>query len=384
MKKLSLSVTIIFLIGIFISNSYSQETEPLTDVLTLDFTFGDENLPDEFLLARPTGIVVLNNGDILVTDENRMKIFTSNGKSKNILGREGYGPGEFKNNGRPYLSYEGFLAVFAGQLMYNFYDSDLNAVRKINYSQYEGYERVKKKYNMHFGLIDKLILADIDSYIYIISGAGFQNRKNANLVVSKIEDKTIVLGENEIYQQALGGNFGLPVFYQDKFKLEQLSIGKVVFSGGINHRFENDGFHFYTIKITDYNGDNIIEIHREYKRLDIPESHFDKYRGSSKKDGREAAAKQMIKILKEHPYYPPLRDLRVDGNYIFAFTYSKNDHEEILTDIFDGSTGKYLRQAYFSVIPRYIKDGKAYFLKRGQDIFPKVEVYSIDPSVYER
>ncbi|MCH8286728.1 hypothetical protein IIB79_09420, partial [candidate division KSB1 bacterium] len=46
-----------------------SSSEPLTDVLTLELSFGDKDLPDEYLLANPTGITVNEKGEILISDE---------------------------------------------------------------------------------------------------------------------------------------------------------------------------------------------------------------------------------------------------------------------------------------------------------------------------
>ena len=48
--------------------------KPLENVLTLELSFGDKNLPDEYLLANPYAVVVAKNNDIIVFDESRLKI----------------------------------------------------------------------------------------------------------------------------------------------------------------------------------------------------------------------------------------------------------------------------------------------------------------------
>ena len=72
------------------------KNEILSDVLQLELTFGDKDLPDEYLLARPGGIAVNDNGDILVVDENRVKVYSNNGREKSIIGGPGEGPGYFE------------------------------------------------------------------------------------------------------------------------------------------------------------------------------------------------------------------------------------------------------------------------------------------------
>ena len=41
------------------SDVTTSGTEPLTDVLTLELSFGDKDLPDEYLLANPRGMQLM-------------------------------------------------------------------------------------------------------------------------------------------------------------------------------------------------------------------------------------------------------------------------------------------------------------------------------------
>ncbi|MCH8287059.1 hypothetical protein IIB79_11130 [candidate division KSB1 bacterium] len=81
----------IFILAIFWScgngsgSDLSDFKEPLTDVLTLEFSFGDTGLPDKYLLAQPTGLQVAENGDIIVGDERSLKIFDSKGNPKRMV-----------------------------------------------------------------------------------------------------------------------------------------------------------------------------------------------------------------------------------------------------------------------------------------------------------
>ena len=56
--------------------------------------FGDKNLPEDYILGSPSGMAVDNFGNILVTDDYKLKIYTPEGKPKMILGGKGQGPEE--------------------------------------------------------------------------------------------------------------------------------------------------------------------------------------------------------------------------------------------------------------------------------------------------
>ena len=92
----------------------AQETKsliPLTDVLTLEMSFGDKDLMDEYFLANPNSVAVNSRNDIYVIDERRIKVFDKNGKEKVILGNPGQGPGEFIGNGLITINSRGYFSV---------------------------------------------------------------------------------------------------------------------------------------------------------------------------------------------------------------------------------------------------------------------------------
>jgi hypothetical protein len=91
---------IIFSILFFLScqnNSENGFNEPLTNVFKLEIRFGDDNskLPIDYTLANPKGIAVNKNNDILVVDENYIKIYKKSGNPLKKIGGTGQGPGEF-------------------------------------------------------------------------------------------------------------------------------------------------------------------------------------------------------------------------------------------------------------------------------------------------
>ena len=89
-------------------------------------------------------------------------------------------------------------------------------------------------------------------------------------------------------------------------------------------------------------------------------------------------------IMRKERYTAGLQEILVDGEFVFAFTFKKNDEEEFLTDVFNIKTGEYISSAYFSGVPNLIKDGYAYYMNPGsQDEFPKIEKFKIEPAVYD-
>ncbi|MCK4783035.1 MAG: hypothetical protein KAV87_04740 [Desulfobacteraceae bacterium] len=103
-----------------------DETEPLKDVVSFESSFGSENLPDDYLLVNPytRGLEVNLKGEVLIADENWIKIFSSNGQPITRFGGEGEGPGEFRRARDLYLSPNDYLSVFGFGYTANYFRPD--------------------------------------------------------------------------------------------------------------------------------------------------------------------------------------------------------------------------------------------------------------------
>ena len=111
-------------------------TEPLTDVLTLVLTFGDEfENAEDYLLAGPGMIAVTENNNIMVVDEQKVKVFSPTGLPQSIFGGEGQGPGEFENVYRMWLNPNGYLTVFGGRFGFtaHYFRPDRSFIERANF-----------------------------------------------------------------------------------------------------------------------------------------------------------------------------------------------------------------------------------------------------------
>jgi len=82
--------------------SYGEYQEPYSsDLLSFEMCFGSElsgTTKEEFLLVSPRHIRVKDDGDIIVADEFRLKVYDKYGKEKKIIGGPGEGPGAFEKS----------------------------------------------------------------------------------------------------------------------------------------------------------------------------------------------------------------------------------------------------------------------------------------------
>jgi hypothetical protein len=159
---------------------------------------------------------------------------------------------------------------------------------------------------------------------------------------------------------------------------------KVVFSHpGHDIGKDNNGL-YYFLSIVSLVNFQKTEVKHNYKPVPLTDSIKTKYTRQS--SIAPPAVKQLMSIISEiiekEPNYPPLQKLLADGNLIFAVTWNQNSDEEYLVDVFDMDKNQYVRSAWFKIVPDAIKNGFAYRLKTGRDVFAEVEVYRIDPRVY--
>ena len=132
------------------------------------------------------------------------------------------------------------------------------------------------------------------------------------------------------------------------------------------------------------------KIYQKYTKVSFPDSLkerylsiFDDY-GGQRNDVMKIVETFMKNEMEKTKFHEPVQKLLTDKNIVFVFTYTQSENGEIYTDVFNADSGIYIRSAFFKVIPLVIKNGYAYRLKKGNDIFPVVEKYRIDPAVYHK
>jgi len=366
---------------------------PLTDVLTLELTFGDEKTitKDEFLLAQPLGIAVSPAGDIVVSDETRLKVFDGNGTPKKIVGRYGQGPGEFRLTPSPRISNSGYLAALEGMPApkeINLFSKEYNFIKRMNMRNYAKLKNLLNKDNATLGGVRNIILLSENEIVYsvyanLMSG-GTSVYKN-NYLVYDINDTLIVLAKyrTETQYRDISTGLGVPKPFAGSFFCAELPERKVVFTQSeYDETVENDNYTF-TMTITSLDDFTSEKIVQKYVPVAIPDSIKKQYDEVWDKR-REKTIKIMQRHVKNTTYYHHVTSLETDGNYIFVFTHKKNELGHTLADVFDAATKKRISSAYFSFIPYVIKDGYAYkisdYMRKNE--FPEIEKYRIAPAVY--
>jgi len=397
--------TLLFFILVFLLFFYcgtdvefktAEMQQVLTDVLTLELTFGAEErvLKDEFLLARPIGIAANDQNDILVVDENYVKVYDSSGKEKTMFGGTGQGPGEFNSPFNAIIAPSGYLTILDGKSI-NIYSPEHKFVTRKNLTRNVLLKMFLEENNFAYYFIIKAIANDEkESVIQLLPQELQSEELNIWFDVLIYDSPDTVIDIASYRSQAVFILSTTLEFKGDLF-FEMLPANRVVFTHSLYD--SNDKESIYTMHVMSLKTFKKFDISYNYLPVEIPEEVKKPYLGLGKgqsynRDGTPVSTPPSIKRIfeaikktaKETKYYPAVKNIMADGNIIFVFTYLQNEKEEYFTDIIDLESGKYLNSAYFAFIPQVIKNGYAYkfndWLQNNE--FALVEKYKIDPAVY--
>lgn len=396
MKRMILCAALILFIkcsGGDTSNTVSRNI--IDNALTLELTIGEENLPDEYLIARPRRLIVDNDNRILIFDERSIKIFDENGSPVKIVGGPGEGPGEFGEILRNLsISLNGYLLV----------------QERNSYSLF----------SPEHGFIEKKLFATLPYYDYLKDN--YKIDLNWSVEFKLIGDNGFIISANDQYPANYNddGVYFHHLFYEDNESLLELvsykkvnsvtvrrgssygstslsQLGNMYYSLLPNARilythtgFDSeirDGLGYLTMHVIDKDGSNKKIFEWEYNPILIEESYIDNYKiGLSFNNERPLEAENKIKdMLREKKYEAPVPEIFIDGNYLFIAMGRKSSRPNNVYDIdvLNVETGEYLSTFAVDFSPEYIKNGYLYRRFTGNEKeFARIEKYKLDPKVY--
>ncbi|KPK94884.1 hypothetical protein AMJ80_05275 [bacterium SM23_31] len=412
MKRFRISLLVLLLFFNCSSDVEVQIAEivPLTDALTFELSFGDEKTvtKDEFLLADPRMMIVSSNGDILIGDEDRIKVFDDNGKEKKIFGSVGEGPGEFSSSYAPYLGSEGHLIVVDASAFgwspseysivsrldnfYNLFSPDYTFIEKLRFRnslRIKEYLKTKELDVENFYQVSKIIAINTTEKVYEIA---FKNK----LTGSDITNYAVILYENAdmvvplLQTRLINNPMEVGEYRLGELHWELLPDRRIIYLDANEDTYKKRTGSFYTIHLISLDGLEDKQIKHTFTPVEYPESRTTAKKitfGNFSNEDNEIFQRKRereAKAFRDKKYYPSIERMKIDRYYAFMFTYNKNDDKEILTDVFDIEAGKYITSVYFPFIPAAIKNGYAYKFSNYMqtDEFPEIEIYKIDQMVY--
>ena len=377
------------------------------DLVSLDLAFGSEKYgtKNEFLLVDPDPspfqLLVNNNEDILLVDEWSIKIFDKNGIGKKILGRPGYGPGEFEDSPDIFLGPTGYLLALTSGMsdraLYNFYAPDYSYIDKIriqNNQRILDYVQSKvpdiKSYR-----IRQIIPLNETEKIYRIN---YRDIEPIEWMVSVLYENTDGVIELLNFKRPDSFTSHNLTTYGEIFGSLILDIipgRRLVYINTDDDRHDEQTGSFYYIHIVslDTREDKIIT--RKFDAYEYKEELFEDILQVKRQKNEEEHHKEAVKFFKKNKFYPSIKRMKIDGHYVFIEQYTslysniKENKWAMAIDIFDLETGKFIKQVIFPIylLGKTIKNGYLYgtFQERdesGELDFPELRKYKINPVVY--
>ncbi|MFC1554326.1 hypothetical protein ACFL7D_06810 [candidate division KSB1 bacterium] len=378
----------------------------IENAFTLQLVFGDDDtLGDYLITGSNTQPVAADNGDIIVTDESKLKVFDENGNPKTLVGKPGEGPGEFgrfifaniTENGNICAANNGRLSIFG---------PDYSLIETINMKNRQIYKNLTEQNSwgdLYFNSMFAFSPEDIFIFTQSMDRRSVSMGNNYLILLYQNSDNVDVIKKfhQDYIHEFKKGDLSYYVYLMEKGGLTfaLLDSKKAAYSQTDVDKIQENERWYYLISIYDLESKETKTIKREYLPVAIPDSVLypnlrADYNGDQQiargtnRDGTMTTVYQKdmdekkTELLKDLKYYPPVEWLFSDGKYLFVKTYENDPQKGFIADVFDTETNKYLRSVYLPFRVHF-KDGYAY--KSGKrDGFPVIEKYKVDPTVYEK
>ena len=398
---------LIFTLLVFAFLSCNNETdvprsgEIIENALTLELSFGadEQKLSVDYLLDRPKFFAVNKEEDVIVSDNQCLKIFDSGGNPKKILGRPGQGPGEYAGTTAPIITETGYISARFDMrsISFNIYAPDYTFVDLINF-QFSSLQEKLMEENNWTGIIYGAHCYSPDEFLMGIYANEVSETERTAAVetidgkaVSSINALVYQNGENIEYIYAIGYPIEKASINQERgrFHYDLLPDRRIVYTFAAVHKTFENGSWYYSLFVHDLKTLEKVEIKQPYTPVAIPDSVIyyedEETRMIIWEDIRNRLLqeeKERTKNLEELKFYTGIKDILTDGDIIFVFTFEYDKEKGHVVDVIDSRTGEFISSAYFPFEPQPIKNGYAYRIAKNEEGFYVIEKYKIDPAVY--
>jgi len=414
MKKILLAVLEAGILLCCLSIVLGQTSQkPLENVFTLELSFGDKDVPSEYLLANPQLRAAVNNaGDIYIFDEYKVKVFDKNGKPKAIFGGRGEGPGEFISFMGLRISPTGFLTITESQ-SYSIFSPANKFIVKNRYLSSAVFNTLKNEYKFSYGgglgsISDIVALSD---KVFIIAGnnATLNNYNEAGeyydyLFYADNDIVTVIVKYQNVstfMYKTGGGSMSMGIGLVGRFHFAALPDSRILYTHTCHDvKYTSDTAQL-TFHIISPAKNMKSEFSFTYKPEAIPDSVIESYEPSTVEKRNNESAKRMnrtpskmseeqkkmyndiVNLLKQKKYRPLFIAMQSDGVYLFLRCRA-SDNKMSLIRVINTETGKevsnFIQPSDFYLDT--VKNGYAYLSTTPKDGYPIVQKYRINPAVY--
>ncbi|MFC1554335.1 hypothetical protein ACFL7D_06855 [candidate division KSB1 bacterium] len=402
---LILLIVLIIITGCSVEAKEQGQIPVINEAMQLKLSFGDDETgPSEFLLARPQSVDANNRGEIVVLDENKLKVFTPEGKPLKTVGRSGEGPNEFDRPVRMSISPDNTVYV-RGYPFFSTLTSDFEFIEKRRFNNLSFYSDMLKQNGWLYAGLDKAMSFG-DIRVFRIKGDMMisENEGKDHFVLAHIEngEMSVITDYISLFPSSLsfktGENQSMGLGYHFEYMFDFFSIpamtDKVVYCNTDEGRDMINNKMNYILHVYDINTKTEKTYSFPFDPVvmtdDFLDSEFrtDPWNDSEMVKYTVGFNKRMKQVAKKRKYFASLTRLVSDGKYVFAFTWQKGIDPVTgadlgsLAHVIDIESGELVSKSYFKTIPQIIKNGTAYKIVRQENEFPRIEVYKINPDVY--
>jgi len=359
----------------------------LNNSTTYQSSFGADNTLNKYLISAPRAICVNETNDIYVLDENYFKVFSTDGKGKDIFGGKGEGPKEFIIGYFPSIGPNGYLTVIDGYSgnYFSLFSPQNEFLFKINIYTKDIYRNYYNNQGLSiFGLfyiisinekrrfMEYLVFDDkSNDFFRVYNSLLYEDNGKLMEIVSYKSPRTILTDRGTRHFD-----------FRGIFLWSVASDTTVFFTNPYLESNNNE----YTINVYNVNTKKTRTIKHSYEPVIISDEIKNFFDHSKTYPLLEDVVK---KVFNETKYYPAVNNILIDKNRLFVVKYNNNDKNEILTDIFDIISGKYLFSVYFPVSLRIhdniyvIKNGFLYKIDFNEEKYFVIKKYKLNESIYK-
>lgn len=363
----------------------SGSQEIVQNGIELEKKFGDDESLGEFRLvgSGSSGFVaVADNGDVIVPDEQRLKIFDSDGNPKRTVGGPGDDPGKFDRDIHDIRMADNgyFVVVCDGRYeTFSVYAPDYSFVKQVDIIEFPIMQYLYATHGQHGPFsIGNMYAYGPDEFIFC-----------THWLSAPFESTTAYIHVNEgigrIYREFKRENlYSNEYAVNPAFKI--LPNRRFIYFDTNNDRVKRGDEWYYVLNVYHLDTGETKFIEHPYTPVKIPESmlHVPELGREGMREMFIENQKRRIEKYKEMMYFDPIRDFWVDGHIVFVLTNKTDEEKGRFVDVIDADTGKHIRSAYFKdAHPFVVKNGVGYnFVDGGSKMVTQLWKYRINPEVY--
>ena len=171
--------------------------------------------------------------------------------------------------------------------------------------------------------------------------------------------------------------------FMGEIKWDSLDDNRIVYTHTVKDFNRNNNEYEYVLHVFDQENNGSTSITRIFDPVEITDSDMDEeleyYVQNNEPEVINFIKKQIGNLNNK---YPAVRWLKSDGSIVFVGTSKQNESDEYLVEVFNVEDSQYVASFYSDIQIDFLKNGYAYRIKKGNDIFPTIEKYKIAPKVY--